>query len=226
MYSMDKIKTSLVFLIGIILLVSVLFTVINDDKSLVTSPVSERVLEESSMSMKNNTSQSLMEDIDLTGNSPIIIPMIDGYHNDEKVYFIHTEVSDSDMAQMMSMMVNFPTLYVPELTSISEETANVYVFTNGIAGSGPYGGGPFFFQIDIFDVVPGQEGYSQFRTPHLVTWNENSNPRLLTSVEDLFDAQANSELIIEKNRSCCKCSNDSLDIRWCGTTIISDQKNI
>jgi len=90
-------------------------------------------------------------------NAPITIPMIDGYYNGEKVYFLHTEVSDKPMAEMMSMMVNFPTLYVPELMNISpDDLGKVYIFTNGIPGTEPYGGGPFFFQIDIFDAIPGQ----------------------------------------------------------------------
>jgi len=141
----------------------------------------------------------MMADMSFNVNAPLTIPMIDGYYNGEKVFFVHTEVSDKEMAEMMSMMINFPTLYVSELNNISpEEMAKVYVFTNGIAGSGPYGGGPFMFQIDIFDVVPGQDGYSQFRTPHLVTWDENSTPRLLTSVEDLLEAEINGELSIKK----------------------------
>jgi len=100
----------------------------------------------------------------------------------------------------MTMMVNFPTLYVPELTNIlTDDLSKVYIFTNGISGTGPYGGGPFFFQIDIFDAVPGQDGYNQLRNPHLVTWSENSSPRLLTSVEELLEAEANGEISIEKS---------------------------
>ena len=53
-----------------------------------------------------------MSDAPFNVNAPITIPMIDGYYNGERVYFIHTEISDKSMAQMMSMMVNFPTLHV------------------------------------------------------------------------------------------------------------------
>jgi len=141
----------------------------------------------------------MMSDMSFNVNAPITIPMIDGYYNGEKVYFVHTEVSDKPMAEMMTMMVNFPTLYVPELMNISpDDLGKVYIFTNGIPGTEPYGGGPFFFQIDIFDAIPGQEGYSHFRIPHLVTWSENSSPRLLISVEDLLEAEANGEVSIEK----------------------------
>jgi len=158
------------------------------------------------MEMMNNMmnsggmmSSSMMSDMQFSVDAPITIPMIDGYYNGEKVYFIHTEISDNDMAQMMSTMINFPTLHVSDLKNIpTDDLDKVYIFTNGIPGTGPYGGGPFFFQIDIFDAVPGQEGYSQFRSPHLVTWSENSSPRLLTSVEDLLEAEANGEVSIEK----------------------------
>jgi len=141
----------------------------------------------------------MMADMSFNVNAPITMPLIDGYYNGEKVYFVHTEVSDKDISEMLTMMVNFPILHVSELKNISpDDLAIVYIFTNGIPGSGPYGGGPFFFQIDIFDAVPGQNGYSQFRSPHLVTWNENSSPRLLTSVEELLEAEANGEVTIEK----------------------------
>lgn len=52
-------------------------------------------------------------------------------------------------------------------------------------------------QNDIFDSVPGQENYKEFRIPQLVTWNENSSPRLLTSVDELLQAETNGELSIQ-----------------------------
>ena len=151
------------------------------------------------MGFSEMVSSSTMSSMQFSVDAPITMPLIDGYYNGEKVYFIHTEVSDKDISEMLTMMVNFPTLHVSELKNISpDDLAIVYIFTNGIPGSGPYGGGPFFFQIDIFDAVPGQEGYSQFRSPHLVTWSENSSPRLLTSVEELLEAETNGEVTIEK----------------------------
>ena len=141
----------------------------------------------------------MMSDMSFNVNAPITIPMIDGYYNGERVFFVHTEVSDKAMAEMMSWMINFPTLHVSDLKNIPQsEMSKVYVFTNGIAGSGPYGGGPFMFQIDVFDSIPGQIGYSQFRVPYLVTWNDNSTPRFLTSVDEILQAESNGELTIQK----------------------------
>ncbi len=141
----------------------------------------------------------MMSDMSFNVNAPITMPMIDGYYNGEKVFFVHTEVSDKAMAEMMTMMINFPTLHVPDLKNMPpDEMSKVYVFTNGISGSAPYGGGPFMYQIDVLDSIPNQMGYSQFRVPHLVTWNENSTPRILTSVDEIFEAESNGELTIQK----------------------------
>ena len=133
---------------------------------------------------------------------PILIPLIDGYYNGTRVYFIHTETSEKSMSDMMTNMINFPTLYVPQLSSMIPEKnmSKVYVFTNGIPGSGPYGGGPFMFQIDVFDSIPIQKDkYSQYRVPYLVTWNENATARVLTSEEAILQAEKNRELTIQRS---------------------------
>ncbi len=141
----------------------------------------------------------MMSDMSFNVNAPITMPLIDGYYNREKVFFVHTEVSDKAMAEMMTMMINFPTLHVPDLKNMPpDEMSKIYVFTNGISGSGPYGGGPLMYQIDVFDSIPDQMGYSQFRVPHLVTWNENSTPRILISVDEIMEAESNAELTIQK----------------------------
>jgi len=178
--------------------------ILNAIKFLVESDIIE--IEQNTMpnSMDSSMTGSMMGDSGMMSvmpfnpEMPITIPMIDGYYNDKKVFFIHTEISDQKMANMMSMMINFPTIHVPDLENIpQDDLGKFYVFTNGISGDGPYGGGPFMFQIDIFDSVPGQNGYSEFRVPQLVTWNENSSPRLLTSVDELLQAQTNGELSIK-----------------------------
>jgi len=147
-------------------------------------------------------SGSMMSDMQFNVDAPMTMPMIDGYYNGEKVFFVHTEVSDKNMADMMSMMINFPTLHVSDLTNISQsEMSKVYVFTNGIPGSEPYGGGPFMYQIDVFDSVPSQMRYSQFRVPHLVTWNDDSTPRILTFEDEILEAESNGELTVQKTEN-------------------------
>ncbi len=150
------------------------------------------------MEMMNQ--ETMKQNMSFNVDVPIIMPMIDGYYNGNKVYFLHTEVSDSEMADMMSKMINFQTLHVPELKNIPEDQmTRVYVFTNGVHGSEPYGGGPFMFQIDVFDSIPGQAEYSQFRIPYLVTWNDDTSPRILTSESQILKAESDGTVTIEKS---------------------------
>jgi len=172
--------------------------VLNAITFLVTNQIIQIDVANQSMGMMSQG--TMMQNMPFNVDAPVIIPMIDGYYEGNMVYFVHTEVSDSGMAEMMTRMINFPTLHVPELKNIPEDQmAKVYVFTNGIPGSEPYGGGPFMFQIDVFDSIPGQGEYSQFRVPHLVTWNENAKPKVLTSESDILKAEANGELTIQKS---------------------------
>lgn len=157
-------------------------------------------IEMANESMEMMSQGMMKQNMPFNVDVPIIMPMIDGYYEGNKVYFVHTEVSDSAMAEMMSKMINFPTLHVPELKNIPEDQmARVYVFTNGVPGSEPYGGGPFMFQIDVFDSIPGQKEYSQFRIPYLVTWNNDTKPSILTSESVILKAESEGKVTIEKS---------------------------
>jgi len=157
-------------------------------------------IEMANQSMEMMSQGMMKQNMPFNVDVPVIMPMIDGYYKGNKVYFIHTEVSDSEMAEMMSKMINFPTLHVPELKNIPEDQmARVYVFTNGVPGSEPYGGGPFMFQIDVFDSIPGQKEYSQFRIPYLVTWNNDTKPRILNSESVILKAESDGKVSIEKS---------------------------
>ena len=157
----------------------------------------------SQMKGSDMMSQSTSDKIPFNPDVPVNIPILEGNYIGTKVYFIHTEVSDKDIADMMTDMTNFPTLYVPNLTNIpTRELGKVYVFLNGVPRSNdsprPHGGGPFGFQEDVFDSIPEQEQYSQFKVPQLVKWNEGSNSRILTSVDEILQAQADGELSIQQ----------------------------
>ncbi len=172
--------------------------VLNAITFLVENKIIQIEIANQSMEMMN---QGIMkQNMPFNVDVPVIMPMIDGYYKGNKVYFVHTEVSDSAMAEMMSKMINFPTLHVPELKNIPEDQmARVYVFTNGVPGSDPYGGGPFMFQIDVFDSIPGQKKYSQFRIPYLVTWNNDTKPSILNSESAILKAESDGKVTIEKS---------------------------
>ena len=112
----------------------------------------------------------------------------------KEIYFVHTEASDPGVAEKLTGMMNSPVILVPSLANVPDESlANVYVFTNGLKGSGPFG-----FQADVFDNPPGTDGYTPLRRLNLITWTDETKARELTSAADVLAAETAGELTIEK----------------------------
>jgi len=128
------------------------------------------------------------------------IPVVDGYFEGGKVWFIHPDVSNAEISEKLTRMISYKTLYVPKHNEVIDagKLAKLYVFTNGIDHKGvkPWGGGPFGYQIDIFDSIPGDEQYTSIRRPYVVSWNEESRPRILKSEKELLAAEEKGELTI------------------------------
>lgn len=123
-----------------------------------------------------------------------VVPPVRGYGDGEEILFLHTEASAPEIAELLTEMMGSPVMVVPALTNVPEEAlANVYVFTNGIEGMGPLG-----FQPDIFDNLPGSEGYTPLRAINLITWVNPEEARLLTSVEEVEAALDASEITLER----------------------------
>ena len=110
-----------------------------------------------------------------------------------EIFFVHTETSNADVAQKLTDMMKSPVIHVPSLANVpAESLANVYVFTNGIQGSGPFG-----FQADVFDNPPGMEGYTPLRRLNVVSWADESRARELKSAKEVLDAETAGEVTIE-----------------------------
>lgn len=123
-----------------------------------------------------------------------VMPVGRAYADGQEIYFMHTEVSDPDVAELLSNIMQSPVLLVPSLAEIPDSAlANVYVFTNGIKGMGPLG-----FAPDVFDSVPGSDGYTPLRRLNLVTWVDSSAPRELKSAADVLAAETAGEVTIEQ----------------------------
>ena len=68
------------------------------------------------------------------------LPPVVGYADGERIFFVHTEVSDAAIAQTLTDMVGSPVPVVPSLTHAPDSMlANVYAFQNGIQPDGPRG---------------------------------------------------------------------------------------
>lgn len=130
--------------------------------------------------------------MEMMGDVPII-PAGLAYVDGQEIRFIHTEVSDPDIAQLLTDMMDSPVLVVPSLAELPDSAlATVYVFTNGPEGMGPLG-----FQPDVFDNPPGTDGYTPLRRIHLVTWVDAASAVELKSAADVQAALAAGQLTEE-----------------------------
>ena len=132
-----------------------------------------------------------MGEMDMSGPS---VPPGMAYAEGQEITFIHTEVSDPKIADILTKMMDSPVLVVPSLADAPDGMlANVYVFTNGVAGMGPLG-----FQPDVFDNPPGTDGYRPLRRLITVTWKDDKTARLLKSVAEVKAAEAAGEVTVEQ----------------------------
>jgi hypothetical protein len=126
--------------------------------------------------------------------NPAGIPPVTGYTEGMEIKFIHTEASDPKIAKILTDMMRSPVLVVPSLTKAPEAMlANVYVFKNGIKGSGPLG-----FQPDVFDNPPGTDGYRPLRAINIVAWKNENAARELSSAAEVMTAEKTGEITIER----------------------------
>jgi hypothetical protein len=122
------------------------------------------------------------------------LPAGKAYAEGSEIYFVHTEASDAGVAEKLTNMMKSPVVHVPSLANVPNESlANVYVFTNGLEGSGPFG-----FQADVFDNPPGTDGYTPLRSLNVIKWAEGSTARELKSAAEVLEAETNGELTIEQ----------------------------
>lgn len=126
-------------------------------------------------------------------------PAVFGYYQGEEILFIHSETSNPDVGNMLTqMMGGSPVLVVDSLAQIRQELlGTVYVFTNGIEPDDTPAG-PLGFQPDVFDSAPGDPGYTPLRRIMLVTWADGEQATLLTSEQEILDAESAGRVTLEE----------------------------
>lgn len=129
-----------------------------------------------------------------SGPAKAELPAGKAYAEGKEIYFVHTEASDAGVAEKLTAMMKSPVILVPSLAAVpAESLANVYVFTNGLKGSGPFG-----FQSDVFDNPPGTNGYTPLRRLNIVQWVNEPGARELKFAADVLKAKESGELTIDQ----------------------------
>lgn len=122
------------------------------------------------------------------------IPAGKAWADGQEIRFTHTEISDPDLAILLTNMMKSPVLVVPSLAQIPDSLlGDVYVFSNGVKGSGP-----LKYQADVFDKPPSSSGYTPLRRLQVVSWTDTTKARILKSKSDVTSALSNGEITIEK----------------------------
>ena len=125
---------------------------------------------------------------------PIDIPLAKGYENGNEIFFIATDASDEKIAQQATKLLGFKVNFAPLLSQTPESAlSQVYAFTNGLPGKGPFG-----FQLPVLNAKPGDSGYSPLLQVNTVTWKDNSTPKELKSVQEIMTAEKNGSLTLNK----------------------------
>lgn len=138
--------------------------------------------------------------LSFTENPYAKIPVINAYYEGKEIWFVHTDVSNEDMAKRLAKMVNYPVTYSALLGKLpADKLGKLYVFINGIKQDSvkPWNGGPFGYQIDIVDSELGDSNYTPLRNPSLVAWKATAAPRVLKSMAELLAAEKGGELAIK-----------------------------
>jgi hypothetical protein len=134
-------------------------------------------------------------------NVPVTLPLTRGYVNGFEVFYISTEASDKGLADHLTNFTHSRVSFAPALKNApSQSLANIYVFQNGIKGSGPLG-----FQPNVADSQPGDPGYSPLWRINNVEWKQGVSPKELKSETDILSAKKNGELTISSSDSVVNC---------------------
>jgi hypothetical protein len=120
------------------------------------------------------------------------LPAGKAFADGKEIYFVHTEASDGEIAELLTNMMDSPVLFTPGLADTPETAlAEVYVFDNGLEGMGPLG-----YQADVFDNPPGTPDYSPLRRLNVVSWADPAQARQLTSEDEIMAAKEAGEVSI------------------------------
>jgi hypothetical protein len=164
-------------------------------------------------SFNNNThngSVMVMEQ-NLTKTSiPVKLPLTQGYAYGHEVFYISTEASDRDLAELMTNVTGARVVYALA-NAPPAALSNIYAFKNGIEGSGPLG-----FQPNVADSEPGNARYSPLWRIVLAEWKQGITPVELKSEQEILTAVQEGRLTIEPTKMVVNCPF----IQWDGGSLM------
>ena len=115
---------------------------------------------------------------------PVTIPMHKGLYNGSNSSFIITDSSDIEYAKIISEIQGWQVTHAPPLEYTPNATLQkLYVFKDGIRGSGLFG-----YQPNILSAVPSESNYSSLVSIVEVSWKTGQRPLKFENVSDIMVA--------------------------------------
>jgi len=125
-------------------------------------------------------------------NVPAVIPLHQGFYNGDSVYFIVTDASDQKHADIVTEQQGWKVELAPLLANAPAEALSpVYVFSNGVEGSGVHG-----YQGEVFANTPSQDEYSALTSHIHVEWNDGATPQVLDSNDAILSAEVDGMITL------------------------------
>jgi len=124
-------------------------------------------------------------------NVPATIPMHKGIYEGNQVLYIITDGSDEDYTKTLSEKQEWNVELSTVLSNVPEESLQkIFVFKNGIKGSGIYG-----YQDEVFSSTPSQESqYSALNSVIEVTWKNGQKEIVFESSNDIIAANESGRI--------------------------------
>lgn len=128
-------------------------------------------------------------------NIAATIPMHEGFYNGNSIFYIITDSSQQEYAEMITKKQGWKVEVAPPIEKISEDTLQkIFVFKNGVKGDGIYG-----HQKEIFSSTPSQElEYNALNSVIEVTWKKGQNAIILESSKEVINAEKDGRIEFNK----------------------------
>ncbi len=174
-----------------------------------TTPTNPNTSQGQNMPQTTTQSKDLGSVLKLSNaNLPLVIPLVRGLYDGKDVFYISTEASDSDVAAALTKFTNFPVTFAPALAKTPDKAlAQIFVFKNGVTGSGVLG-----FQPNVVDSIPTDPNYSPLWKINFVEWKDSTTATVLGSDDDIAAAVTQGKVTVTQTNVVVNCPI----IQWSG----------
>ncbi|MDI1494793.1 MAG: hypothetical protein K8823_99 [Cenarchaeum symbiont of Oopsacas minuta] len=126
---------------------------------------------------------------------PITLPMHLGFYDGGDVHYVITDASKQNIAKDITKWQNYNVSLAVSLEDVPElALGKVYLFKNGIKGTGVYG-----YQSEIFSNTPEQPLYGSLRLMITAEWNKGQKESIIESENDLLEQVGKGRVVLDKS---------------------------